>query len=370
MHPRQSILVSVALLSVGGARCAASSMLSSSSSSPPAALTVDVSDFTTPASSSSLTSPTGASTSSIAVKSALLQWDVQLKLSAAQQAALSAFQQRLATLRAPPHRSLPQLRPGEVVEVDVDDEEAEDERKRKHAEVDVRPLLLAGLAPSAAFPLSSSSPPSSFSHASHHAALLSSYLHSSSSSSSSSSSPFTSAYDLLSASSTQLHELLSLSSSLLSRVSVLYSHAALVTGRTTRVREECAALLREQRELLAKAQRYTDNLAFFSAAEQIQRQLQHTLTITSSNTSSTSLDAAHFPTLLSTIDRCTAYLHHNPNFQASALYLSKYERLKVVSAAAANHGHIRCPAPVNPQRLHFLLICLHCFLVCLPRVLR
>ena len=153
--------------------------------------------------------------------------------------------------------------------------------------------------------------------------LLSTYL-SSPSPSASSSSP---AYTLLAASHTQLSSLVSLSSSLLSHLSLLHQHHALVHDKTNKVREECSALLEEQKELLAKADRYAANLFYYQQADKIAQQLQHTLTITGSSTS-TSLDAASFPAILTTIDQCCAYLNVNHAFQSSALYLAKYERLK------------------------------------------
>lgn len=296
--------------------------------------TVGSSSPTATSSFTSIPSPSSSnpSSSSPAVKAALLQWDSQLKLSAAQLSALSAFQQRTTA-------SLPRAAPLPFPTAEQSNEDGagesareETERKRKHDADDQR------LSPSSSFSSSSSvlsalaprsplSPPStlspSFSHSAYHQHLLSTYL-----TSSSSSTPFTASYEVLCSSSDHLRHLLSLSSSLLSHVALLHQHQSLVEGQTNKVREECTALLHEQRALVAKAQRYQDNLDFFTAADRIAQQLTHTLTIQSNSTSSTALEASTFPSILSTIDRCTAYLQHNPSFFASSLYLTRYERLK------------------------------------------
>ena len=297
-----------------------------------ATVAVDVSDgpgsgSVTPPSSSSPSSSTSASAVP-AVKAALLQWDVQLKLSPAQLSALTAFQQRLT----PPPSSLPPpshaaARPAPPPAGSIDSSQhkggaangAEGYFEKQPAS---ESSLLLSLVPRLSL-TPAPQPPPLFSHSAYGQALLSAYL-----TSSSSSTPFTSSYQLLCSASAHLHQLLTLSSSLLQHVALLHRHQATIDGQTRAVQEECTALLQQERELLAKAQRYADNLEFFTAADRIQGQLAHTLTITSSSTSSTSLDSAAFPSLLSTIDRCTLYLQHNPSFLASSLYLAKYERLK------------------------------------------
>ena len=288
-------------------------------------MTVDASDAATAgASSPPIVSPSSTvSNPSGAVKAALLQWDSQLRLSPAQLAALTAFQQRLP----PPSQTL-------SAAAEAAKQTAQHKREGSSSDspswsssdedglVAASASLLSRVVSASSLPPPPDVPPS-FSHSACALVLLSSHL-----TSPSSSTPFTSSYELLCSSSQHLQQLLSLSSSLLQHVSLLHHHQSLVLGQTNKVREECTALLQQQKELLAKAQRYADNLDYFTAAERIQQQLAHTLTITSSHTSSTSLDAAAFPSLLSTIDRCTAYLQHNSTFFASSLYLQKYERLK------------------------------------------
>ena len=287
-----------------------------------AAVMLDASEATSAGHSPTILSPSSTVTNPFgAVKAALLQWDSQLRLSPAQLSALAAFQQQLpstsshSTLKGTANKDEGVTNEGES-KINAEDGEDESAPRSSSSSLLSRVVSSSPLPPPSSLPVS-------FSHSACQHMLLSSYLTSSSSSTS-----FTSSYQLLCSSSSHLHALLSLSSSLLQRVSLLHHHQSLVLGQTNKVREECTALLEQQKELLAKAQRYADNLEYFTAADRIQQQLQHTLTITSSSTSSTSLDAAAFPSLLSTIDRCTGYLQANSSFFASSQYLQRYERLK------------------------------------------
>ena len=259
-------------------------------------------------------------------KQSLASWDSQLRLQPAQQQAVAHIAQCIQA-----HTALysPLKQPSSYVR----SQRPGDNSTQQHfvAAFTASPAAQLWMLPSAyttepVEPASSPLPPahpSSLSPQQWELQLLSAYL---SSPSPSASSP-SAAYSLLVASHSQLSSLVSLSSSLLSHVSVLHQHHALVHDKSNKVREECSALLDEQKQLLAKADRYAANLYYYQQADKIAQQLQHTLTITSTSTS-TSLDAASFPSILTTIDECSAYLNANISFQSSPLYLAKYERLK------------------------------------------
>ena len=266
---------------------------------------------------SGLSAPAGGSSSSSAVKLSLSGWDSQLRLQSAQQRAVSqltqSVQARTAALHYPPLKQ-----PTYTARLAKGTGQHSSARPSPaHQLWSLAPLdsTDSSFQPAASPQLS----PQSWEQQ-----LLSAYLTSPSQTASTPSA----AYSLLVASHSQLSSLVSLSSSLLSHLSLLHQHHATVHEQTNKVREECAALLAEQKELLASADRYAANLHYFDQAERIAAQLQHTLTVSSSSHTSTQLDAAAFPAILSSIDQCTHYLHHNHSFHASQLYLGKYERLK------------------------------------------
>ena len=250
---------------------------------------------------------------SVVSKQSLTSWDSLLRLHSTQQRAIAHISHAMQAHSAAQHYS-PLKQPTYT------QRRAESSERQAMSSAPVGQLW-------SLFPVESIEspphPPAQSSHQLWEQQLLSTYL---SSPSPSASSP-SAAYLLLVASHGQLSSLVSLSSSLLSHVSLLHSHHALVHDKTNKVREECSALLDEQKELLAKADRYAANLHFYQQADRIAQQLQHTLTINSTSTS-TSLDAASFPAILTTIDQCYAYLNANQSFHSSALYLAKYERLK------------------------------------------
>ena len=252
--------------------------------------------------------------SSAVTKQSLTGWDSQLRLQPAQLQAIAQISQRIqahtATLYAPLKQPTFTQRPSSSTE----------QLEQPHSSLAAHVWLISPLNDNEPPQLAVSARPCSQSWEQQ---LLSTYLTSPSPAASSPSS----SYSLLVASHTQLSSLVSLSSSLLSHLSLLHQHHALVHDKTNKVREECSALLAEQKELLAKADRYAANLHYYQQADRIAQQLQHTLTITNTSTS-TSLDAASFPALLSSIDQCCAYLAANQSFHSSALYLAKYQRLK------------------------------------------
>jgi len=132
----------------------------------------------------------------------------------------------------------------------------------------------------------------------------------------------------------QFHSLLTYLSSLQSYLSDLRTHHDLVNSKTNSVRTECSSLMLDQQNLLASADRFAAQFAYFDVAEHIAHQLKLSLEVNldgeaSAKSSTTSpILTQEFPTLLHKMDESIEYMKRNSDFADAAAYLQKFERLQ------------------------------------------